>query len=77
MTTIGEFQSDQTQTKECLLRQGNSVSNSKLSSFELRGLAWEASTLPLSYTRFFDWVYYAKAFQAVSRYRRLTCDILF
>lgn len=59
MTTIGEFQSDQTQTKECLLRQGNSVSNSKLSSFELRGLAWESSTLPLSYTRFFDWVYYA------------------
>jgi len=59
MTTIGEFQSDQTQTKECLLRHADSVSHCKLSSFELRGLAWEASTLPLSYPRFFDWVYYA------------------
>jgi hypothetical protein len=36
---------------ECLLRQANSVSNSGLSSFEGRQLAWEASTLPLSYTR--------------------------
>ena len=59
MTTIGEFQSDQTQTKEYLLGGANSVSKQDPASFELRGLAWEASTLPLSYTRFFDWVYYA------------------
>jgi hypothetical protein len=39
--------------RECLLRQGNSVSNSSSPSFEGRQLAWEASTLPLSYTRTF------------------------
>ena len=37
--------------KECLLRQFHSVSNSDSSSFEDGQLAWEASTLPLSYTR--------------------------
>ena len=37
--------------RECLLRQGNSVSNSGLPSLEGRQLAWEASALPLSYTR--------------------------
>ena len=44
--------------RECLLRQVNSVSNSESPSFERRGLAWEASTLPLSYTRSAD-LYYA------------------
>ena len=51
MTTINESQSDQVQIKECLLWRVDSVSNSKLSSFAPRSLAWEASTLPLSYTR--------------------------
>ena len=37
--------------KECLLRQVNSVSSSGSPSFEGGQLAWEASTLPLSYTR--------------------------
>ena len=37
--------------KECLLRQVHSVSNSDSSSFEDGQLTWEASTLPLSYTR--------------------------
>jgi hypothetical protein len=37
--------------KECLLRQVNSVSGSDSPSFERGELAWEASTLPLSYTR--------------------------
>jgi len=46
-----EFQLASTKTKECLLRQDSSVSNSGLPSFEGRQLAWEASTLPLSYTR--------------------------
>lgn len=59
MTTIGEFQSGRAQIKECLLRSNNSVSKKESASFEGRDLAWEASTLPLSYTRFFDWVYYA------------------
>jgi len=47
----GESLSDKPNTKECLLRQVNSVSNSGPPSFEDRQLAWEASTLPLSYTR--------------------------
>ena len=46
----GELQSGHAK-KECLLRQVNSVSSYGSSSFEERGLAWEASTLPLSYTR--------------------------
>jgi len=37
--------------KECLLRQIRSVSNSVSPSFEGTHIAWEASTLPLSYTR--------------------------
>jgi len=37
--------------QECLLSKDNFVANSKSASFEPRGLAWEASTLPLSYTR--------------------------
>jgi hypothetical protein len=48
---IGEFHSHKPNTEECLLRQDNFVSNSALSSFGNRQLAWEASTLPLSYTR--------------------------
>ena len=46
-----EFQSGQTKIKECLLRSDNSVSKKESPSFEPRRLAWEASTLPLSYTR--------------------------
>jgi len=38
-------------TRECLPSQGNFVSNSGSPSFEGRVLDWEASTLPLSYTR--------------------------
>jgi hypothetical protein len=38
-------------TKECLLRHTNSVSESERPSFKDRDPAWEASTLPLSYTR--------------------------
>jgi len=38
-------------TGECLLRSNNSVSKKESASFEGRDLAWEASTLPLSYTR--------------------------
>ena len=49
----GELQSGHVK-RECLLRQDNFVSNSGLSSFESRRLAWEASTLPLSYTRNHD-----------------------
>ncbi len=41
----GELQSGHAK-RECLLRQDNFVSNSGLSSFESRQLAWEASTLP-------------------------------
>ena len=37
--------------RECLLLQVNSVSISDTPSFEGRQLAWEVSTLPLSYTR--------------------------
>ncbi len=51
MTTISESQSAQAQIKECLLHSDNSVSKKESPSFEPRGLAWEASTLPLSYTR--------------------------
>ncbi len=46
----GELQSGHTK-KECLLRQDNFVSDPSSPSFEGRLLAWEASTLPLSYTR--------------------------
>lgn len=37
--------------KGCLLRYANFVSNFKSASFEERQNTWEASTLPLSYTR--------------------------
>ena len=37
--------------RECLLRQVDFVSDSGSPSFDGRQLAWEASTLPLSYTR--------------------------
>jgi len=40
-------------TKECLLRHTNFVSGSESTSFDLGHIAWEASTLPLSYTRHF------------------------
>ena len=46
-----ESRSNKPNTKECLLRQVNSVSSFGMPSFESRQLAWEASTLPLSYTR--------------------------
>ena len=46
----GELQSGHAK-RECLLRQVNFVSDSGSPSFEGRQLAWEASTLPLSYTR--------------------------
>ncbi len=46
----GELQPGHTK-KECLLRQDNFVSNPSSPSFEGRQIAWEASTLPLSYTR--------------------------
>jgi hypothetical protein len=36
---------------ECLLGGANSVSKQETASFEGGNLAWEASTLPLSYTR--------------------------
>ena len=51
MTRTGRPQSRQTQTRECLLRHANFVANSESPSFEARSLAWEARTLPLSYTR--------------------------
>jgi len=38
-------------TEECLLRGADFLSGSDRSSFEDSKLAWEASTLPLSYTR--------------------------
>ncbi len=41
----------QSKTQECLLGEGNFIAKSKSASFEGRDLAWEASTLPLSYTR--------------------------
>ena len=41
----------QSKTQECLLGEGNFIAKSKSPSFEGRDLAWEASTLPLSYTR--------------------------
>ena len=37
--------------KECLLGHENFVSKKELSSCERRNITWEASTLPLSYTR--------------------------
>jgi hypothetical protein len=40
-----------TPTRECLPRRDNFVANSGSPSFEGRQLDWEASTLPLSYTR--------------------------
>ena len=48
---IRESQSEPSQIKECLLRSNNSVSKKESASFGDRDLAWEASTLPLSYTR--------------------------
>ena len=46
-----KFHLDKLNTRECLLRKVNSVSNSGSPSFGTRNIAWEASTLPLSYTR--------------------------
>jgi len=40
-----------TPARECLPGHNNFVAKSVSSSFEGRGLDWEASTLPLSYTR--------------------------
>ena len=37
--------------KECLLSHEIFVANKQPSSFERGNIAWEASTLPLSYTR--------------------------
>ncbi len=37
--------------KECLLREANILSKPGSSSFKEGQIAWEASTLPLSYTR--------------------------
>jgi len=37
--------------RECLLRHPNFVSDLESASFEPGQIAWEASTLPLSYTR--------------------------
>ncbi len=51
MTRIGKPQSRQAQMKECLLRHANFVSKQEPASYDSRDLAWEASTLPLSYTR--------------------------
>ena len=39
------------QKEECLLVGVNSVFESEHLSFDTQNLAWEASTLPLSYTR--------------------------
>jgi hypothetical protein len=36
---------------ECLLRHADSVAKSRSPSFDEGQIAWEASTLPLSYTR--------------------------
>ena len=47
----GGHQYDLHQPKESLLRHQNFVAKSEISSFEPGGPAWEASTLPLSYTR--------------------------
>ena len=56
----GKSQSDEKQSRECLLRQGNSEANSGLASLEGRQLDWEASTLPLSYTRsWIKWLFIA------------------
>lgn len=51
MTPISESQSAQAQMKKYLLRSDNSVSKKESPSFKPGGLAWEASALPLSYTR--------------------------
>ena len=48
----GELQSGHAK-RECLLRQDNFVSKSVSVRRESRELDWEASTLPLSYTRMF------------------------
>ena len=39
------------ETQECLLSDGNFVAKSGKHSLESGDIAWEASTLPLSYTR--------------------------
>ncbi len=47
----GDYSPKSPQQKECLLRHPNFLAKSEGSSFEPGGLDWEASTLPLSYTR--------------------------
>jgi len=75
-------------TKECLLRHGNFVSESESTRFDLGHIAWEASTLPLSYTRVFAPIISKKG-GVVKNYNELCkeppkvltnsrfCDILF
>jgi len=49
--TPRQYPSAKTETGECLLRQVNSEANSGSPSFKDGEPVWEASTLPLSYTR--------------------------
>ncbi len=48
ITRKGEYYQE---TQECLLNDGNFVAKSGKHSLESGDIAWEASTLPLSYTR--------------------------
>ena len=48
ITRKGEYYQE---TQECLLSDGNFVAKSRKHSLESGDIAWEASTLPLSYTR--------------------------
>ena len=47
----GQYRVSKPETRECLLRPPDSVAKLESLSFEQDKLAWEASTLPLSYTR--------------------------
>ena len=47
----GDHSPKSPQQEECLLRHPNFVAKSEGSSFDSSVLDWEASTLPLSYTR--------------------------
>jgi hypothetical protein len=47
----GDHSPKSPQQEECLLRHQNFVAKSRSASFEPGVLDWEASTLPLSYTR--------------------------
>jgi hypothetical protein len=49
--TPRQYPSVKTETGECLLRHVNSEANSGSPSFKDGEPVWEASTLPLSYTR--------------------------